>query len=58
MAYGGYVFRFLPKRFAVRLLEDDKYQVSSRMKQGPTPSSTNFKILLSQGWKKFGPRAK
>jgi len=58
MAYGGNVYRFLPKSFAVRLLEGDKYQVSSRMKQGPTPSSTNFKILLSQGWKKFRPKAK
>jgi hypothetical protein len=58
MDYGDYVYRFLPKIFAVRLLEDDTYQVSSRMKQEPTPSSTNFKILLSQGWKKFGPRAK
>lgn len=52
------MYRFLPKSFAVRLLEDDKYQVSSRTKQEPKPSSTNVKILLSQGGKNFGPRAK
>jgi hypothetical protein len=58
IAYGDYVCSFLPKNFAMRFLEDDKYQVSSRMKQEPKPSSTNFKILLSKEWKKFGPRAK
>jgi hypothetical protein len=58
MACGDYVYRFLPKSFAFRLLEGNKYQVSNRMKQEPAPSSTNFKILLSQEWKKFGPKAK
>jgi hypothetical protein len=48
MDYGDYVYRFLPKIFVLRFLEDDRYQASSRVKQEPTPSSTNFMILLSQ----------